>query len=404
MHHFQIPLVCLVQFLILPTTIGQEFAPGGPAIPVAPTVGAPLPAGSGQEMYVCTSSGSIYRVDHYDSAPTAVLIGDSGLGPLYDMAFDPLTGEFVVLELSGSGTLVYRLDPVTLQRVLVGLSGCQYNALEITSTGFWFARTGSDTILYGVNPQTGLTHAIGDSGFRSTGDLAQLADGSLLGTAFVPTVGLAIDRHSSVTGLNHGVLAPITLLGVPYGIEVDEDGSVYVGASEGHVYSVDLSSGATTLLGQLALDGELWGMAFRVPVAATLGSPACSSTYNSTGAAAIIEIEGDPSVAANSIALVAGPVPAQPGIFFYGPAEGRRTFGDGLRCVFGSGSTGVQRLPVTVPTAGRLAAPLDLTAPPTSSGSILPGTTWFFQAWFRDPLGGAAGFNLSDARALTLLP
>ncbi|MFT5052568.1 MAG: hypothetical protein ACI8QZ_004004 [Chlamydiales bacterium] len=403
MHPFQIPLVCLVQLLVMP--IGQELAPGGPAVPAPPTVGAPLPAGSGQEMYVCTSTGRIYRVDHYDSAPTAVLIGNTGLGPLYDMAFDPLTGEFVVLARQGFRTHVYRLDPVTLQRVSVGVPEAPVlNALEITSTGFWFARRGSDTILYGVDPQTGLTHAIGDSGFYSAGDLAQLANGSLVGTTEVLTVGRAIDRHSSVTGLNYQVRAGLPILGLPFGMEVDEDGTVYVGDDGGRLYTVLLPHGATALHGQLALNGELWGMAFRIPVAATLGSPACSSALNSTGAAAIIEIKGDSSVAANSITLVAGPVPAQPGIFFYGPAEGRRPFGEGLRCVFGSGSTGIQRLPVTVATAGRLAAPLDLSAPPTTSGAILPGATWFFQAWFRDPLGGPAGFDLSDARALTLLP
>jgi hypothetical protein len=34
-------------------------------------------------------------------------------------------------------------------------------------------------------------------------------------------------------------------------------------------------------------------------------------------------------------------------------------------------------------------------------GPILPGSTWYFQYWFRDPLGGGAGANLTDGLRMT---
>lgn len=33
-----------------------------------------------------------------------------------------------------------------------------------------------------------------------------------------------------------------------------------------------------------------------------------------------------------------------------------------------------------------------------------PGTTWEFQYWYRDPVAGGAGFNLSDAVSIDFLP
>ena len=34
-------------------------------------------------------------------------------------------------------------------------------------------------------------------------------------------------------------------------------------------------------------------------------------------------------------------------------------------------------------------------------GKILPGETWHFQAWFRDPAAGGAFFDLSNALSVT---
>jgi hypothetical protein len=38
------------------------------------------------------------------------------------------------------------------------------------------------------------------------------------------------------------------------------------------------------------------------------------------------------------------------------------------------------------------------------TGLVAPGSTWYFQAWFRDPAAGGAAFNLSDGLAVTFCP
>ena len=72
----------------------------------------------------------------------------------------------------------------------------------------------------------------------------------------------------------------------------------------------------------------------------------------------------------------------------------------GFRCIGGT----VYRLDVTVAVAGVLSHALDVTDPPSPGGQITAGSTWNFQAWFRDPAGGGAAFNLSDGLNVTFSP
>ena len=60
----------------------------------------------------------------------------------------------------------------------------------------------------------------------------------------------------------------------------------------------------------------------------------------------------------------------------------------------------IYRLPAVLAVNNRLIHKLDMGSPPTGSGQITAGSTWYFQAWFRDPLGGGSGFNLSDGRVV----
>ena len=100
--------------------------------------------------------------------------------------------------------------------------------------------------------------------------------------------------------------------------------------------------------------------------------------------------------------LVAAPLPAgQNGIFYYGDGQGLLPFGNGFRCV--TGSTG--RLSIeTTDAGGVLTHALDNTQPPVPALQITAGSTWNFQAWYRDPAGGGAAFDLSDALMVTFVP
>ena len=76
-----------------------------------------------------------------------------------------------------------------------------------------------------------------------------------------------------------------------------------------------------------------------------------------------------------------------------------------MRCVGGS----IFRLPppVTTDFLGFASRAIDYNIPPTGgggAGSLLAGSVWNFQFWYRDPPGGPDGFNLTDAISVTFCP
>ncbi|TDJ68499.1 MAG: hypothetical protein E2O39_13155 [Planctomycetota bacterium] len=131
-----------------------------------------------------------------------------------------------------------------------------------------------------------------------------------------------------------------------------------------------------------------------------LGTTYCTATPNSTGAPAAISASGSASVAANDLLLRAEPVPDQPGVFFYGPQQASLPFGNGTLCIAGS----IGRLDVVSATGNAMTFLVDNTSPPSAATQITPGSTWNFQAWFRDPAAGGAFFDLSDGLSVLFAP
>jgi hypothetical protein len=121
---------------------------------------------------------------------------------------------------------------------------------------------------------------------------------------------------------------------------------------------------------------------------------------NTTGDGASLTFAGIPSLSVGSLSITSSPVPANEfGIFFMGPSQilgmpigTGVAFGDGRRCVGGS----TLRFPLRNSGAGgSTTEPAGLSA---FHGLIMPGDTWNFQHWYRNP-GGSCGsaFNLSNA-------
>jgi len=130
----------------------------------------------------------------------------------------------------------------------------------------------------------------------------------------------------------------------------------------------------------------------------------CTSAANSSGMPSVISALGSASVAANDLALRAGPMASgEPGIYYYGPSQIQAPFGNGFRCVGGSTGLVVRIFPfVAADASGFMSTSLDNTGP--AHGQVAPGASLNFQAWFRDPAGGGAGFNLSDGLWVTFVP
>ena len=128
----------------------------------------------------------------------------------------------------------------------------------------------------------------------------------------------------------------------------------------------------------------------------------CVALPNSAGPGALMSQSGPRSITTNQFTLIAsGTPPHAPGRFFFGQNAAFVLFGNGFRCI----GAPFYRLPVTSANNGTLRYTLDFTQLPAGV-SILAGSTWRFQTWFRDVQPSAAPyfFNLSDALAVTFCP
>ncbi len=129
----------------------------------------------------------------------------------------------------------------------------------------------------------------------------------------------------------------------------------------------------------------------------------CLTAPNSAGPGALISHLGSASVTNNDFVLEGTQAPSHHfGLFYYGPNAIQVPFADGNRCVGG----GTWRLSPAAQTNanGRIIHPIDLQTQ-SGPGALLPGTTWHFQLWFRDPNGpGGTGSNLSDGLTATFCP
>lgn len=126
-----------------------------------------------------------------------------------------------------------------------------------------------------------------------------------------------------------------------------------------------------------------------------IGTRGCASPANSSGSPAALHAIGSASVAQGDLLLELDDAPAlQPAFFAFGSQLTAQPFGGGTLCIGGI----VGRFPaVHLNAAGHAARAVDFAA---LGGEI--GSTWTFQAVFRDPAGD--GFSTSDALRIELLP
>jgi len=133
------------------------------------------------------------------------------------------------------------------------------------------------------------------------------------------------------------------------------------------------------------------------------GGSFCVGSLNSTGKVALMHFSGTRILSCNDLVLsVEQAPPHQVGLFFFGSKWTTGTpFGEGILCV--SGST-YRLLPaVFLDATGSGSHALDFAAPP-AAGVIQPGSTWYFQFWYRDPLAVGYGHNLSKGLWFTFAP
>jgi glucose/arabinose dehydrogenase len=133
------------------------------------------------------------------------------------------------------------------------------------------------------------------------------------------------------------------------------------------------------------------GEIYRIEAICPLPTNYCVAAPNSTGFGTTMSFVGSGSIPENNLQLFAfGNPPNVNGIFYYGQGTAQVPVYNGFRCI----GSNFHRLPIVQSNSfGDAQWSFDVHAPPAV---ILPGSTWNFQFFYRDP-GVGAGANYSDA-------
>ncbi|MEM6571225.1 MAG: hypothetical protein AAF957_22635 [Planctomycetota bacterium] len=132
-------------------------------------------------------------------------------------------------------------------------------------------------------------------------------------------------------------------------------------------------------------------------------TPGCAGSPNSAGAGAALVARGSTSVSADDFALeLSFAPPQQLVVAVQGTAGPPMPAGDGAICLSGAL---FRRAVATTDARGHAMAAIDLASPQVPAAAIVAGSTWSFQAAYRDPAGpGSTGFNFSASLGATFGP
>jgi len=135
-----------------------------------------------------------------------------------------------------------------------------------------------------------------------------------------------------------------------------------------------------------------------IPLADDAFSRYCISAPNSATAGANIGFRGTTSVGTNNLRIYATALPPnQLGFFMLGSQQTQAPLGDGFLCLAGQVSRFLP--PHTSNGNGNVSRLLNLANPTSVPETILAGSTWNFQFFYRDAVAGS--FNFTDALQLS---
>jgi hypothetical protein len=128
-----------------------------------------------------------------------------------------------------------------------------------------------------------------------------------------------------------------------------------------------------------------------------LGTNYCQSGPNG----AVMSASGSASVSDDDLTLHCDPIPNNTfGLFYFGNGTANAPLGNGFRCVSVNSATTRLGPPQNSGSSGAFIRVVDLPAPTPSGSVINPGSTWYFQAWFRD----GSSSDLSDGLQIDFTP
>lgn len=199
-------------------------------------------------IWISDEAGNLATV--HSSSGAVHVVGSMGR-VMTDIAISPGGSLFGI-----DGSNLYRINPFTASSTLVGSLGTSANSLTFGTDGTLYLANDN---LYKVSTVSGHASLIGNAGtsYASSGDLTFFA-GSLYLSGGTMTVDDLI-RLDPSTGA--GTLIGSLGLGSVFGLAAD-DIALY-GLSNKNVYTIDPTTGATTLLSTFTGDavGATWGAA-----------------------------------------------------------------------------------------------------------------------------------------------
>lgn len=219
----------------------------------------------------------IYRIDNFNSTPTATVLADSGTY-LGDIAVHPTSG--TAYAIASHTGMLHMVDLNTGDLTLVGDTGViGLNSLEVAPNGTIYARAYDSDGLWSLDPNTGAATLLVETDFGGGSDLALAPNGTdLYATASLGDgVGTALIRIdlNSMNVVSIGSFGQNPLL-MP-GLDFDSNGNLYAFAGQDNsglaqVYHVDMATGAATLIDSIAgaQDLGLLGATIAIPEPASL--------------------------------------------------------------------------------------------------------------------------------------
>jgi hypothetical protein len=130
----------------------------------------------------------------------------------------------------------------------------------------------------------------------------------------------------------------------------------------------------------------------------------CQATLNSQGNSAAISYGGSLVLGDQSFSLaVTGHTihAASFGMFTYGTQPTNVPFGNGYLCI-SPFAPGIFRMPTQALTQPTIVLAMEDAA--AQFAALTPGSTWYFQFWYRDPDAGGSNFNLSNGLHVVFSP
>lgn len=161
----------------------------------------------------------------------------------------------------------------------------------------------------------------------------------------------------------------------------------------------------TTVLSTNATDvGSHATPAPSVPGGGGAAETYCQATLNSQGNSAAISYSGSLVLGQQSFGLsVTGHTvhAASFGMFTYGTQPTNVPFGNGYLCI-SPFAPGIYRMPTQALTQPTIVLAMEDAA--ANFAQLTPGSSWYFQFWYRDPDAGGSNFNLSNGLHVIFSP